>query len=556
MRMAVAVVAALAMLAACSNTPPPPVVGTVAPRPSAPAAKPGEIVVGVDSIAGGYNPHVLADQSTITTALSTMLLPSAFRTAPDGSPQLDKTLMVSADVTKTEPYTVTYRLRGDASWSDGAPIAAEDFLYLRQQMRDEPGGVDSAGYRLITDIKSEDSGKVVQVTFGSAYPGWRSLFANLLPAHLLKDAPGGWDQVLESGFPATAGPFSIKQLDTPRGEIVLERNERYWEQPAVADRVTLRRADPAGLTDALRTGHDQLVVARTDAGGVAMLQALGDKVALKAAPRPTVVSLFLRPGGDITDERVRTALVNLIDRDEVIKVGTGGGPSTRADALVLAPSQAGYAPTGPLPHDPAAAQSQLTQAGYSLISGIWVREGRPLAVTLGAPADKEPYLSVAKEVQRQLVAAGVQVTLVTPAADQLMRAGGTNTGPNILVGPRPVGDNPAGTLASIYGCTTPPTGTTTGGTGTSESGAKPLGNVIGLCDQSLQPTIDAAVNGSKSLAEVIGIVEPRLWRQAVAVPLFQSADSVAARAELTAGDLTAPLNAPFASAVRWQRKQN
>ncbi|CAM3933083.1 ABC transporter family substrate-binding protein [Kibdelosporangium persicum] len=545
--MAAAVVAALVMLTACSNTPPPPVVGTVPPVPSASAAKPGEIVVGVDSIAGGYNPHVLADQSTITTALSTMLLPSVFRTAPDGSPQLDRTLMVSADVTRTEPYTVTYRLRGDAAWSDGAPIAAEDFLYLREQMRDEPGGVDSAGYRLITDIKSEESGKVVQVTFAAPYPGWRSLFTSLLPAHLLKDAPGGWDQVLESTFPATAGPFSIKQLDAPRGEIVLERNERYWERPAVADRVILRRADPAGLSDALRTGHDQLVVARTDAGGVAMLQALGDKVTVKAAPRPAVVSLFLRPAGtDLADDRVRTALVNLLDRDEVIRVGTGGGPSVRADALVLAPSQAGYGPTGPLAHDPAAAQSLLTQAGYSLVSGVWTREGRPLVVTLGAPADKEPYVLVAKEVQRQLVAAGVQVKLVTPAGDQLMRSSGTEAGPNILIAPRPVGDSPAAVMASVYGCPVRSTDAT----------QAPPGNLAGFCDQSLQPTIDAALNGSMALAEAIGIVEPRLWRQAVAVPLFQSADSVAARAELSTGDLTAPLNAPFASAVSWQRKQN
>ena len=50
--------------------------------------------------------------------------------------------MLSAEVTKAEPYTVTYRLRGDASWSDSAPIAAEDFVYLWEHMRDAPGVVD------------------------------------------------------------------------------------------------------------------------------------------------------------------------------------------------------------------------------------------------------------------------------------------------------------------------------------------------------------------------------------------------------------------------------
>jgi ABC-type transport system substrate-binding protein len=544
----VAVAAALTVLAGCSNTPPPPVVGTVPQRPStAPPAKPGEIVVGVDSIAGGYNPHVLADQSTITAALSTMLLPSVFRTAPDGSPQIDRTLMVSAEVTKTEPYTVTYRLRGDAAWSDGAPIAAEDFLYLREHMRDEPGGVDSAGYRLISDIKAEDGGKVVTVTFTAPYPGWRSLFSALLPAHLLKDAPGGWDQVLETGFPATAGPFSIKQLDIPRGEIVLERNERYWEQPAVADRVILRRADQAGLVDALRTGHDQLVVARTDEAGVAMLKTLGEKVTVKAAPRPAVIGLVLRQTGpDLQDERVRTALTHIIDRDAIIKAGTGGGPSVRADALVLAPSQAGYASTGPQAHDPAAAQQLLTQAGYALTAGVWTREGRQLSVTIGAPVDKEPYVTVAKEVQKQLVAGGVQVKLVTPTADQLLRPTGAEAGPNILVAPRPVGDNPAAVLASMYGCPAR----------SNDSSVVPPGNIAGFCDQSMQPVIDAALTGSMSLSDAIANIEPRLWRQSVAVPLFQLADSVAARSELTTGELTAPLNAPFASAVTWRRNPN
>jgi ABC-type transport system substrate-binding protein len=547
-RGAVAVIAALAVVAGCSNTPPPPVVGTVAPRPtSAPPTKPGEIVVGVDGIAGGYNPHVLADQSTITTALSTLLLPSVFRPAADGSPQLDRTLMASADVTKTEPYTVSYRLRGDAAWSDGAPIAAEDFLYLRERMRDEPGGVDSAGYRLISDIKSDEGGKVVQVTFSAPYPGWRSLFANLLPAHLLKDAPGGWDQVLETGFPATAGPFSIKQLDVPRGEIVLERNERYWDRPALADRVILRRADPPGLTDALRTGHDQLVVARTDSAGAGLLTALGDKVAVRTAPRPTVITLVLRPiGPDLQDERVRTALTQILDREALVKAGTAGGPGLRTDALTLSPSQPGYAPTDPQTHDSLAAQTLLTQAGYSLVEGIWTREGRPLSITLGAPADKAPYLLVAKEAQKELSTAGIQVKLVTPTADQLFKPA-TDASANVLVAPRPVGDNPASVLASTYGCPPPKP---------VDSNLTPPGNLAGFCDQSLQPAIDAALTGAMSLEDAITLVEPRVWRQSVAFPLFQLADSVAVRSELSVGELTAPLNAPFGSAATWHRNPN
>jgi ABC-type transport system substrate-binding protein len=262
-----------------------------------------------------------------------------------------------------------------------------------------------------------------------------------------------------------------------------------------------------------------------------------------------VITLVVRPSGpDLSDERVRTALTEILDRDALIKAGTGSGPSEslKADALVLAPSQTGYAPTGPQPRDPLGAQGILTQAGYTMAAGQWTKQGQPLSVTLAAPADKEQYLLVAKEVQRELVAAGVQVKLVTPAADQLYRPN-TDAAPNVLVAPRPVGDNPASVLASMYGC--PPAKA-------ANSSITPPGNITGFCDPSLQPTIDAALTGTMSLSDAIAIVEPRLWRQAIAVPLFQSADSVAVRSELSTGELTAPLNAPFSSAVSWRRNPN
>jgi len=121
------------------------------------------IVVGVDGIGGGYNPHELSDQSAVTTALSTLLLPSVFRTAPDGTSTLDTTLMVSAEVTNASPFTVVYQVRTDATWSDGTPIDAADFVYLRSQMVGQPGVIDPAGYRLISGIAARNNLKTISV---------------------------------------------------------------------------------------------------------------------------------------------------------------------------------------------------------------------------------------------------------------------------------------------------------------------------------------------------------------------------------------------------------
>ena len=135
-----------ALLGACSTPPPAPVVSSpVASSSAAPVATQSQIVVGVDDVVGGYNPHNLADASTITSALSQLLLPSVFRRKDDGTPQLDTNIMRTATVTSEQPFSVAYEIRPEASWSDGAPIAAEDFYYLYKAMRDEPGVVDPQG---------------------------------------------------------------------------------------------------------------------------------------------------------------------------------------------------------------------------------------------------------------------------------------------------------------------------------------------------------------------------------------------------------------------------
>ncbi|MDQ0379273.1 ABC-type transport system substrate-binding protein [Amycolatopsis thermophila] len=556
----------LTALAACDTTPPPPVVTSpVAQSSTSPVTTASQIVIGVDDIAGGYNPHNLADQSTITTALSQLLLPSVFRPDDAGEYQLDTTLMRSAEVTSTEPFTVTYQIRQDASWSDGAPIAVEDFVYLADAMRDQPGVVQPAGYRLISGIQPSEGGKGVQVTFSEPYPGWKSLFSNLLPQHLLKDAPGGWQGALQDSFPAYGGPFSIKTRDNARGEIILERNERYWDKPAAVDQLVLRRSDAAGLAGALRSGNDQFVMSRTDAAGLNQFQALGPTVQLNTVPSPRVAEVLLRPAnGPLVDDRVREAVSALIDRNKLIDEGTGGGPSAglRADAQVLPPSQTGYAPTIPAGFgvpDPAAAERLLTSAGYVKEAGVWRKDGKALTLVVAAPGQQEPYASMAKELSNQLVAAGIQVNtlgpqprdlfanlLALPVSPGSQAPTGNSVGVDVAVVPLPVGGDAATVLASRFGCRP-------GQSTPSSNVAVVPANPAAVCDESLQPTIDEALTGTKPAADALAELEPRLWAQHTAIPLFQLADTLATGQGISGMTVGPPLLGPFGNAVNWTR---
>ena len=538
------------LVAVAGCTPAPRLVDAPLSSPANTPVDTGEVVVGVDTIAGGYNPHNFADQSAITTALSTLLLPSVFRPGPDGTPRLDRTLMTSAAVTKSDPYTVTYQIRADASWSDAAPVAAEDFVYLRDQMTSQPGVVDSAGYRLISDINARDGGKVVEVVFSEPYPGWRTLFDNLLPAHILKDAPGGWNGALQANFPATAGPFTVKTLDNDRGEVVLERNDRYWEQPATLDRIVLRRTEQDTLVDALEQGHDQMALVRTDSVGAKTIGDLAPLVATSTVARPSVTTVYLRPSQQLTDLPVRQALVAMLDRAQLITVGTGNGPAAqlRADAQVLAPTAPGYKPTKPgnITFNPTAGETLLTGAGYTRTSAGWARDGRPLELVIGAAEERPADARIAKDVQRQLAAAGVSAEVAELPGRELYQrlyaTGGTEAGAvvDIAVTSRPTGGDPATMLATGFGCvtgTTPP---------------QPV-NPAGYCDVAIQPTIDAALTGSLSVSEALTSVEPALWRASIAIPLYQEADVLAVRDELSGVSAGAGFAGPFAGAAFWKR---
>jgi ABC-type transport system substrate-binding protein len=407
------------------------------------------------------------------------------------------------------------------------------------------------------------------VSFSKPYPAWQTLFSNLLPSHLLKDAPGGWKGALATTFPAVAGPFNIKTLDVARGEVILERNERYWEKPAAVDRLILRRADQPGIATALRSGNDQFAIARTDSTGLQLLQELGQSVQLHTVAQPLVADVLLRPvSTTLSDDRVRAGVAALIDRSKLINVGVAGGPSTalRADAQVRPPAATGYAPTIPASGPPAApdpkkAAELFTAAGYTKDAGTWQKGGKPLSLVIASPGEQEPYAGMAKELASELIAGGIDVTTVNPQPRDLFSTllampvvngqqqstpdAGGNVGVDIAVVPQAVDGDPASVLASNFGCR--------GNETVDKTNPVVPANTAGFCDPKLQPTIESALTGSTATADALSTLEPELWQQNVVIPLFQLADTLAIGSGISGVTPGPPMVGPFGSAVDWTR---
>ncbi|MDR3662232.1 MAG: ABC transporter substrate-binding protein [Mycobacterium sp.] len=589
--MTTGVLVSVLALTGCTVSPPPAPRSTeITKSTTLPPPKMNQIIMAIDWIGPGFNPHLQSDQSPVNAAISSLVLPSSFRpiadpASPSGSRwEMDTSLLLSAEVTSQSPFTVNYKIRPEAQWTDNAPIAADDYWYQWRQMVSQPGVVDPAGYDLVTGVQSVDGGKTAVVTFSRPYPAWRELFNNILPAHIVKDVPGGFGAGLARAMPVTGGQFRVESIDPQRDEILLARNDRYWSVPSVPDQILFRRGgSPAALADSIRNRDTQVAQVHGGQATFAQLAAIpGVRTARIVTPR--VMQLTLRAQRPaLADAQVRKALLGLLDVGLLAAVGAGSDNTvTLAQAQVRTPSDPGYVPTAPPALDRGAALDLLHQAGYNIETAAappstpgappppghdrLVKDGKPLGLTIGAAANDPTSVAVANTAADQLRSVGIEATVlamdpVVLYADGLDRV-------DAIVGWHHAGGDLATVLASRYGCpgleTTAvstaappvsapqsphspqstskpiapqPTPTSVTPTAPTLTLPRPLGgdqlvqapsNLTGICDRTIQPKIDAALGGTESIADVLNELEPKLWAMATVLPILQDTTIVAA----------------------------
>jgi ABC-type transport system substrate-binding protein len=201
--------------------------------------------------------------------------------------------------------------------------------------------------------------------------------------------------------------------------------------------------------------------------------------------------------------------------------------------------------------------------------GRITKDGVPLTLVLGVAANDPTAVAVANTAADQL--RNVGITASVSALDPVALYGDAliNNRVDAVVGWHQAGGDLATSLASRYGCpaleatavstttagattssprspssTTPPprptaspatTPPATTATQTTPSPAPEAGqlvqapsNITGICDRSIQPKIDAALDGTEDIGEVINAVEPRLWNMSTVLPILQDTTIVAA----------------------------
>jgi peptide/nickel transport system substrate-binding protein len=262
-----AAAAASLLLAACGGGS----TGTSTSSGTAGAVKSGgSATFALDEDVAGFNVLQANDTEFVLQEILDQVWPMTFIVQPGLKPKLNTAVVTSATVTSTSPQTVVYKINPKATWSDGTPITAADFIYNWQsqsgsaQFKDVGGkaflAASTAGYNQIKSVTSSNGGKTATVVFSTPFSDWQSLFWPLIPAHIAQKA--GFNDGFQSFGPAvqvSGGPYMIQSYT--KGETLVEvRNPHYWGTPGKLSKIVFRFIlDDAQQPPAIQNGEANVV---------------------------------------------------------------------------------------------------------------------------------------------------------------------------------------------------------------------------------------------------------------------------------------------------------
>jgi peptide/nickel transport system substrate-binding protein len=363
------------------------------------------------------------------------LNPQTYFTLPDSSLQLNTDLLTSAEMTSSNPETVVYKINPSATWNDGTPISAQDFIlaWKYQNAKDCPkcGVASTVGYDQIQSITGSDNDKTVTLAFKTPFPDWKALFSapGLYPAAVAAKVgdlttPDGLAKGYEA-FKSTVptwsgGPYLISAYDKDNSVTMVPNPKWYGKAKPSLDKLVYKVVtDQTAEVPALQNNEVQTLLSQPSQAIVDGVKNInGVNYNLMRGPTWEHIDLNLK-NKYLADPALRKAIFTAIDRKQIIAktVGPFFAGAAPLNNHYIMPGSQGYkdaiTPTGQGAGNLDAAKKILTDAGYTVDpSGLKAKDGTvvpPLkfVFTVGNTLRQD----TGTVVQGELASLGIKITL-------------------------------------------------------------------------------------------------------------------------------------------------
>jgi peptide/nickel transport system substrate-binding protein len=360
----------------------------------------GTLIVALDSMPQSLNPLTAGDVDSVRAYAP--LYPELYRANADLSIAPD--LAAAMPRLSADGLTWTVPIRAGATWSDGAPISAQDVVYTITTESDPTlQGDASFDWSMLARTEALDA-HTVRFTLRAPDAGFGTrLVTPIVPQHVLsRYKPSQMGTAFFDTTPSVSGgPYVYALRDSNRHYIKLQANPRWYGGRPNIDTVVLGLVDDPLLTPSL-LAQGQVLWAPDmppDAAHTAQHQP-GVRVATFPAMGYVALQINDRPGTATANVAVRQALAAAVDRAQVAHAAAGG------DATVLwgtvSPQSWAY-DAGAVTHtqrDAQRARTLLTTAHVAT----------PLAMDLLYPRGDTAREAAARSVAEQAKPAGLAIT--------------------------------------------------------------------------------------------------------------------------------------------------
>ncbi len=391
---------------------------------------PGAATLAALALATSFHPARAADLTIGVVSEVTTLDPHFFHLTPNteihkaiysGLVTMDPKQNIIPDLAvswaPTDDTHWQFKLRDNATFSDGTPVTADDVVFTYARARNVPNSPASFLQFLkhVTDATAVDA-HTLRITTDGPDP--------ILPNELMnvwivsrKHGAGATTQDYNSGHAAIgSGPYKFVSW-TPGDHLTLERNDAYFGPKPEWQHVTYKpiTSDPARVAALLSGDVDMInAVPSNDIEtlqknkAVSVTLVAGDRIVymMLDQDRDNSPSITDAAGNKLTknpfkDVRVRRALNMAVDRHALVTQVTHGVPSGQFTPDFVA----GHSPTlKPPAYDLAGARKLLAEAGYPQGFGF----------TLAGPNDRYPNdAQIVQAVAQMWSRAGLKVKVDT-----------------------------------------------------------------------------------------------------------------------------------------------
>ena len=428
-------------MAACSSTTSSSSTSSTATASAGGVKSGGTLTYALDEDVAGFNVLNLTDNAFVLQEILDQTWPFVYIPQPNVSLALDTNVVTSATVTSANPQTIVYQINPKATWSDGVPISAQDFIYNWQSQSGNPAYKDvggkaflpasSAGYSSIKSVTSSNNGKTATVVFSTPFGDWKSLFSPFLPAHIASKV--GFNNGFQTFGPAaqvSGGPYEIQSY-TPGQTLVEVPNPHYWGVPGKLAKIVFRIiTDDTQIPPAMQNGEVNLV------NPIAATVAFKDGVSSIPNTTTTVIPGLEFQHIDFNQSNPYLALANVrhaiaygTDRAQIVQrvVGPITNKIVPLQNRIWMPIQPQYQDTsaGSGAFNPSQAKTLLTQSNMTMGSDGYFHPnfgpeaGKDLTLSMSTTTGNPVRAEIEQLFQADMKAIGIKINIQNYSANTL-----------------------------------------------------------------------------------------------------------------------------------------